>query len=842
MDAARYATSRQKACQQCSSAKAKCDRKPGRSRSDALDFSDLELFSPINVDDISNRWLNTYIPVPGQTVKEYPATITAFIFRILKSYTAVAARGRGVPPFVHASQVVDTSASAPLLTCLSLIRISENPLPGSEGAAADVLGREMNNIYEQHAGYDDGTLLAAFQAYMIYSMVLFFRLSQVSNSFLRQAMMNLQQLACSSGRGGLMARAEQLHVRPKWEAWIVAESKRRTLFTMYLFDSVLSAQDGLQTYLGTELRGLPAPMNRSLWQARARHDWETAYNIYLADWLGEGLRIDELWPIPADLDPQNVVQRRGRVDRWLEGVDEFGTVIYAHPEGTQNTPPPSPPGPEEPYSIFDKRQKALIVLIVSTAATFSGFASNIYFPALPTIAHDLNVSIELVNLTVTSYLIFQGLAPSLWGPVSDVRGRRIAYCCTFLVFLGACVGLAETRNYATLIVLRCLQSTGSASTIAIGSGVIGDITTRADRGGFMGIFQAGLLVPVAVGPVIGGALAGSLGWRAIFWFLTIYSGVFLVLLTILLPETLRSIVANGSLTPSNPIGKYPLRFYQKTTKMSWNPEAGPREPPPRRRVDITGPFRILISKFAAPIIIFLAIYYAVWQMSITAMSTLFEDRYGLTEVQIGLTFIANGAGSMIGTLITGRILDLDYRRVKANYEARSDQADVETSTGLARTVTKKEAHFPLEKARLRLVPVFSLVQCMSIILFGWTIQYPDRVHIAVPIVSTFITGWTAVSTQSVVMTYLVDIFSDRSAAASASLNLARCLFAAGGTSFVMPLVNSIGVGLAFTICAIVQAVALLGVAVQWKFAAKWRGEAAKDKSQSRTLDQETPTH
>ncbi|OTA99020.1 hypothetical protein M426DRAFT_325526 [Hypoxylon sp. CI-4A] len=471
----------------------------------------------------------------------------------------------------------------------------------------------------------------------------------------------------------------------------------------------------------------------------------------------------------------------------------------------------TPPVPEEPYSIFDKRQKALIILLVSTAATFSGFASNIYFPALPTIARDLNVSVELVNLTVTSYLIFQGIAPSLWGPISDARGRRVAYCCTFLVFLGACVGLAKTKNYATLIVLRCLQSTGSASTIAIGSGVIGDITTRSERGGFMGIFQAGLLVPVAVGPVIGGALAGSLGWRSIFLFLTIYSGAFLVLLIILLPETLRSIVANGSRTPSNPIARYPLQVYQKTTKVEWNPEATP-ELAARKHVDLTGPFRILISKQAAPIIVFLAIYYAVWQMSITAISSLFEDRYGLGETQIGLTFIANGVGSMVGTLITGKILDLDYRRVKAKHEAPVIQADAETGNSVADDTNSQDGQFPLEKARLRLIPVFSLVQCSSIILFGWTVQY--QVHIAVPIVSTFITGWTAVSTQSVIMTYLVDIFSDRSAAASASLNLARCLFAAGGTSFVMPMVNSIGVGLAFTICTIVQAVALLGVLVQ----------------------------
>ncbi|OOQ89803.1 MFS multidrug transporter [Penicillium brasilianum] len=499
--------------------------------------------------------------------------------------------------------------------------------------------------------------------------------------------------------------------------------------------------------------------------------------------------------------------------------------VISLPPSTTIKPPERPETAtlDTPFSIFDRRQKWHIVTIVSTAATFSGFASNIYFPALPTIASDLDVSLELVDLTVTSYLIFQGLAPSLWGPVSDVKGRRIAYLLTFLVFMGACIGLAETKNYATLVVLRCLQSTGSASTIAIGSGVIGDITTRAERGGFMGIFQAGLLVPVAAGPVIGGAVAGTLGWRAIFWVLTAYSGAFLIAMLVLLPETLRSLVANGSRVPSasNIMAKYPLTVYQKLTTVEWDPKDTPPQAP-RKHVDLTGPFRILVSKHAAPIIMFLAIYYAVWQMSITAMSSLFKQNYGLSETQIGLTFIANGVGSMVGTLITGKILDLDYRKVKAKFEAQSDPE------GTRRAVEEKD--FPLEKARLRLVPIFACLQCLSLILFGWTIQY--TVHIAVPIISTFITGWTVVSMQSVIMTYLVDVFHERSAAASASINLARCLFAAGGTSFVMPLINAVGAGVTFTICAAVQFVSLIGPLIQWKFAATWRRVAEEEKEQN----------
>ena len=434
---------------------------------------------------------------------------------------------------------------------------------------------------------------------------------------------------------------------------------------------------------------------------------------------------------------------------------------------------------------------------------------------------------DLVSLTVTSYLIFQGIAPCFCGPVSDVKGRRIAYCCTVLVFLGASVGLAQTKNYTMLMILRCLQSTGSASTIAIGSGVIGDITTRAERAGFVGIFQAGFFVSMAFGSSIGHLLADLLGWRSVFWFLSIYSGAFLALLVILLLETLRLIVANGGRTQSNKIAGYPLLVYQKATKVSWNSEADQPEPSARKRVDILGPFRILISKYTAPIIVFLAIYYAVWQMSIAALSSLFKERYSLSAVQIGRTFIVTVIGSTMGTQMTGTILYSKYRQIQAKHNIQSTQSDVETGHGLASSVTSSGDDFPLERARLRWVPTIAIAQCASILLFGWTVQYSKSVHIAVPMISTFVTSWTAVSTQTAITTYLIDVFPDRSASASASLNFARCLAAAGGTRYVIPMVNSIGVGLTFIICTVIQIIALSGIAVQCKFAGAWRREAEK---------------
>jgi hypothetical protein len=293
-----------------------------------LDFSSLELICPINADEITNRWLNPYVPVPGQVIKDYHPRISDLIFRILKSYVNSAIRGNGFPPFLHSSQVMASSLSLPLANCLSFVRVCQKLHRGSEGAAVNILHQEMNKIFEQHTMCNDMDLLATFQAYLIYAMAIFFRLNEGPNSFLRQAMMNLQELACLTSRRGLMCLAEDQHTRPKWEAWIVAEAKRRALFTMYLFDNILSRHEGLPTFLGSELQGLLAPASKALWEAKSRHDWEAKYNIHLAEWPESGLSVDELWSIPSDWGEPKIEERRKRVDQWLEDIDEFGVLIY----------------------------------------------------------------------------------------------------------------------------------------------------------------------------------------------------------------------------------------------------------------------------------------------------------------------------------------------------------------------------------------------------------------------------------------------------------------------------------------------------------------------------------
>jgi MFS family permease len=147
---------------------------------------------------------------------------------------------------------------------------------------------------------------------------------------------------------------------------------------------------------------------------------------------------------------------------------------------------PSPSEPQVPYHILSKKQKWNLVIFVSLAASFSPLSSNIYFPAINTISNTLGVSASLVALTITVYMVVQGIAPSLLGAFSETYGRRLTFAITLTIYTAANLALAFTSSYPMLMVLRGLQAAGSAATISISAGVIADIACPEERGGFIG--------------------------------------------------------------------------------------------------------------------------------------------------------------------------------------------------------------------------------------------------------------------------------------------------------------------------------------------------------------------
>lgn len=119
------------------------------------------------------------------------------------------------------------------------------------------------------------------------------------------------------------------------------------------------------------------------------------------------------------------------------------------------------------YSAFQKSDKILIVFLVATAGFFSPFSAIIYLPALKAIATSLGVTLELMNVTVTMYLIVQDMVPAICGELSEDIGRRPIYLAVFIVYFIAGIGLivdlhsdqAVTAS-ASVSITRCAAAAG----------------------------------------------------------------------------------------------------------------------------------------------------------------------------------------------------------------------------------------------------------------------------------------------------------------------------------------------------------------------------------------------
>lgn len=132
------------------------------------------------------------------------------------------------------------------------------------------------------------------------------------------------------------------------------------------------------------------------------------------------------------------------------------------PEVTNDVEDGSATTTPEVYTLFEKGSRRTIVLLCAVAGFFSPFSAFTYFPALDYIGEDLGVSLQLMNLTITMFLVVQAVAPAILGDLADQIGRRPVYLLVLVVYFTASVGLALQRSYPALLVLRMVQSFGSS--------------------------------------------------------------------------------------------------------------------------------------------------------------------------------------------------------------------------------------------------------------------------------------------------------------------------------------------------------------------------------------------
>lgn len=537
---------------------------------------------------------------------------------------------------------------------------------------------------------------------------------------------------------------------------------------------------------------------------------------------------------PDTVDPEKESSVHDNEDEDDDDDDEDqSTGLPAEPPS--ESPVASPPaGPLDadvpdtvppPYSIFTTWEKRFIVLGASLSAFFSPLTAQIYLPALNVLAKDFNVSASKMNLTVTTYMVFQGITPMFIGGFADTAGRRPAYVFCFVVYIAANIGLALSNNYVSLIVVRCLQSAGSASTVALCQAVVADTVTSAERGQYIGITVLPIVLAPSLGPVLGGILSQYLGWRAIFWFLTIIAAICLVLMLLFFPETCRAIVGDGSIRPHPAYRTISQllkdRYRRRKAKRSGNALDLQRtntstSRASRRKLEIKfgNPLNsvfLLFEKELGLLLSYSAIVFAGFYAIATAMPSQFADIYGFDDLKVGLMYLPMAGGSVVAAFIVGPTMNWNYRRHAARLGMPVDKRRQEDLS-----------NFPIERARLEVgLPLLALATGV-LLSWGWALQY--RASVAVPCVLLFLMGVGMIGFNNTSNVLIVDIYPGKAGAATAANNLTRCLLGAVASAVIVPMINGMGSGWAFTLLGLLYVVFAPVLGLIMRHGVKWRRE------------------
>ncbi|ROW02151.1 hypothetical protein VSDG_02361 [Cytospora chrysosperma] len=475
------------------------------------------------------------------------------------------------------------------------------------------------------------------------------------------------------------------------------------------------------------------------------------------------------------------------------------------------------------YSAFTLWEKRLIVLGASLAAFFSPLTAQIYFPALNILQQDFHVTSSQINLTVTTYMILQGISPAFIGGFADSAGRRPAYIICFVIYIGANIGVALCQTYAQLMVLRCVQSAGSASTVALCQAVVADTITSSERGQYIGITVLPIVLAPSLGPVLGGILSQYLGWRWIFWFLTIIAAVTLVFILLFFPETCRKIVGDGSIR-AHPAYRTLWQMVKdsnrrRQARKSNNPDALQRittatssTSRPKLTINFGNPFNsitILFEPLLGLLLGYSAIVFAGFYAIATVMPSQFSRLYGFDDIKVGLMYLPMAGGSVVAAFIVGPTINWNYRR-------HAKRVGISLTKGSQDDLS----NFPVERARIEIgMPLLAISTCV-LFSWGWALEY--NAPVAVPCVLLFLMGVGMIGFNNAVMVLVTDMYRTKAGAATAANNLTRCLIGAAFTAAISPMIESIGAGWSFTILGFLCLAGAPLLLVIMKNGIKWR--------------------
>ncbi|KAK0727128.1 major facilitator superfamily domain-containing protein [Lasiosphaeria miniovina] len=452
---------------------------------------------------------------------------------------------------------------------------------------------------------------------------------------------------------------------------------------------------------------------------------------------------------------------------------------------------------EVPDAIYDKfppHRKAIIVALLSFCAFLSPISSTSVLAATPEVAAEYSTDGSIINVVNAVYLLMMGISPIIWGPMSEVYGRRRINQISAVLFCGCSIGTALAPNLVAFFIFRILTAFQGTAFILVGSACIGDIYRPTERATALGWFMSGTLIGPAFGPFVGGIIVTYTSWRVIFWLQAGLAGVAAAgTFTALLPETIHQRKSDHL------VGLGP----RKRAVVLWS---------------MVNPGRVLALLISYPnlAVASIASSAAIWNMYslLTPIRYVLNPRFGLeTPMQGGLFYLAPGFGYLVGTTVGGRWADHTVKKWIA---------------------CRNGVRVPEDRLRAA-VPFLGIAIPVCVLIYGWGVE-ENVGGIPLAVVTLFLQGVSQMFCFTCLNTYCLDVMQGRSAEVIAGNYFVRYSFACAATACVLPAVRAIGVGWFSTVSALFLVAAAASTLATIRWGKGWRDRVDAKRRVKRAAD------
>jgi MFS transporter, DHA1 family, multidrug resistance protein len=178
-----------------------------------------------------------------------------------------------------------------------------------------------------------------------------------------------------------------------------------------------------------------------------------------------------------------------------------------------------------------------LAIVLGLITAVGPFAIDMYLPALPSIGGVLHATPASVQMSLMVFFITLGACQLVYGPLSDMFGRKTPIYVGLAIFTVGCVGCAFAPDVNVLIGFRVLQALGACAGMVVPRAIVRDLYTGHDATRLMSLLMLVVSISPLLAPLTGSFIIAGFGWRGVFWALTVAGAIAFVLAATQLPET-----------------------------------------------------------------------------------------------------------------------------------------------------------------------------------------------------------------------------------------------------------------------------------------------------------------